>query len=96
MNETSRTLQTIERLIRARFHKQFGDRHRIDSIVGSSFDRKGREVNYITVLSHPWRPTTGPPGNQRLRHPSQRGADVGHGIHDWPAIAFVAQDRGVS
>ena len=68
MKETSRTLQTIERLLRARFHKQFGDRYRIDSIVGSSFNRKDREVNYITVYLAPGCPTTGPPGNQRLRH----------------------------
>ena len=40
MNETSRTLATAERLIRERFHKHFGDRYCIDSIVGSSFTEK--------------------------------------------------------
>lgn len=95
MNETSRTLQTIERLLRARFHKQFGDRYRIDSIVGSSFNRKDREVNYITVYLTP--------GGPLLDHRETNDFDIllkeeliGHGIHDWPAIAFVAQDRGVS
>ena len=95
MNETSRTLQTTERLIRARFHKQFGDRYRIDSIVGSSFDRKDHKVNYITVYLAPG----GPP----LDHRETNDFDIllkeeliGHHIYDWPAIAFVAQDHGAS
>ncbi len=95
MNETSRTLQITERLIRARFPKQFGDRYRIDSIVGSSFDRKDRKVNYITVNLAPG----GPP----LDHRETNDFDIllkeeliGQGIYDWPAIAFVAQDHGAS
>ncbi|MCY4554867.1 MAG: hypothetical protein OXF79_00455 [Chloroflexi bacterium] len=95
MNETNRTLQTVERLIRARFHKQFGDRYRIDSIVGSSFDRRDREVGYITVYLTPG----GPP----LDHQETNNFDIllkeeliGHDIRDWPAIAFVAKDHGVS
>ena len=95
MNETNRTLQTVERLIRARFHKQFGDRYRIDSIVGSSFDRRDREVGYITVYLTPG----GPP----LDHRETNNFDIllkeeliGHDIRDWPAIAFVAKDHGVS
>lgn len=56
MDETNQTLQTIERMIRERFQKHFGDRYRIDSIVGSSFDRKEREVNYVTVYLAPGGP----------------------------------------
>ena len=95
MNETNRTLQTVERLIRARFRKHFGDRYRIDSIVGSSFSRKHREVHYITVYLAPG----GPP----LDHRETNDFDIllkeeliGHDIHDWPAIAFVANGSGAS
>ena len=93
MNETNGTLQAVERLIRARFHKQFGDRYRIDSIIGSSFDRKNRKVNYITVYLTP--------GSPPLDHRETNDFDIllkedmnGQDIHDWPAIAFVAKDRG--
>lgn len=95
MKETNRTLQTVERLIRARFHKHFGDRYHIDGIVGSSFSRKDRAVNYITVYLAPG----GPP----LDHRETNDFDlllkeelIGHDIHDWPAIAFVAKDHGAS
>ena len=93
MSETNRALQTAERLIRARFRKHFGDRYCIASIVGSSFDRKGRAVNYITVYLAPG----GPP----LDHQETNDFDlllkaelIGQDINDWPAIAFVVEPRG--
>ena len=56
MNGTNRTLETTERLIRERFPGHFGESYRIDRIEGSSFDRKDREVNYITVYLAPGSP----------------------------------------
>ena len=95
MTEIKHTLQTVEELIRARFHKHFGDRYSIDSILGSSFHRKEREVNYITVYLAPG----GPP----LDHRETNDFDillkkelVDHDIHEWPAIAFVAKDQGAT
>ena len=94
MNETNHTLQIAEQLIRERFRRHFGDRYRIDSIVGSSFGRKDREVNYITVYLVP--------GEPPLDRWETNEFDIllkeeliSHDIRDWPAIAFVAQDRGV-
>ena len=95
MNETNRTLATAERLIRARFHKHFGDRYCIDSIVGSSFSRKDREINYITVYLSPG----GPPLDHRETNEFDiilKEEMVDHDIRDWPAIAFVAQDHSAS
>ncbi len=95
MSKTNSTLATAEQLIRARFDKHFGDRYRIDSIVGSSFSRKEHEVNYITVYLSPG----GPP----LDHRETNEFDIrlkkemaNLDIHDWPAIAFVTQDHGAS
>ena len=92
MNQTNHALATAEQLIRARFDKHFGDRYRIDSIVGSSFSRKEREVNYITVYLSPG----GPPLDHRetsefdiLLKEEMANLD----IHDWPAIAFVTRDH---
>ena len=88
MNETNRTLQTTERLIRERFPEHFGDSYRIDHIVGSSFSRKHREINYITVYL-----ATGSPA---LDHQKTNDFDIlikkeliDHNIRDWPAMAFV-------
>lgn len=95
MSETNYTLVNAERLIRARFQKQFGDRYRIDSIVGSSFDRKDRQINYITVYLEPG----GPPLDHRETNEFDlllKEEMIGHDIRDWPAIAFVAQDHNVS
>ena len=92
MKESNRTLQTTEGLIRQRFPIHFGDRYRIERIVGSSFDRNDREINYITVYLAPG----GPP----MDHQETNEFDIilkeelmGRGIRDWPAIAFVALDR---
>ena len=92
MNGTNRTLQTAERLIRERFPGHFGDRYRIDHIVGSSFGRKDREINYITVYLAP--------GGPALDHRKTNEFDIlikeeliGHNMRDWPAVAFVTQDR---
>ena len=91
MIESNRTLQTTEGLIRQRFPIHFGDRYCIECIVGSSFERNDREVNYITVYLAPG----GPP----MDHQETNEFDLilkeelmGRGIHDWPAIAFVALD----
>ena len=91
MNEDNHTLQTAERLIREWFPRKFGDRYRIDRIVGSSFGRNDREVNYITVYLAPG----GPP----LNHWETNEFDIllkevmiGHNIREWPAIAFLTQD----
>ena len=56
MKESNRTLQTTEGLIRQRFPIHFGDRYRIERIVGSSFDHNDREINYITVYLAPGGP----------------------------------------
>ncbi len=95
MNCVKPSLATAEQLIRARFDKHFGDRYRIDSIVGSSFSRKEREANYITVYLSPG----GPP----LDHRETNEFDIrikeemaNLDIHDWPAIAFATRDRGAS
>ena len=56
MNERNHTIQTAEQLIRRCFPEHFGDRYRIDRIVGSSFVRNGREINYITVYLAPGGP----------------------------------------
>lgn len=95
MNENNRTLQTAEQLIRQRFPGHFGDRNRIDRIVGSSFARNDREVNYITVYLAPG----GPP----LDHLETSKFDIllkelmiAYDIRDWPAIAFVSQDWDAS
>ena len=92
MNENNLSLQTAEQLIRQRFPKHFGDGYRIDRIVGSSFGRNGREVNYITVYLAPG----GPP----LDHRKSSEFDIllkeemlSQNIREWPAIAFVTQDR---
>ena len=93
MNKTNRTLLTAEQLIRKRFHGHFGDRYRINSIVSSSFNRSDREVNYITV----YLAAGGPPLDHRETNEFDmllKEELIGHDIHDWPAIAFVAQDRG--
>ena len=94
MNQTNHALATAEQLIRARFDKHFGDRYRIDSIVGSSFSRKEREVNYITVYLAPG----GPP----LDHLETIRFDIllkemltGYDIRNWPAIAFNTQEPEV-
>ena len=95
MNETSRTLATAERLIRRRFHKHFGDRYSIDSIVGRSFNRKDREINYITVYLAPG----GPPLDHRETSEFDiilKEEMISYDIPDWPAIAFVAQDHSAS
>lgn len=91
MNGTNRTLETTERLIRERFPGHFGESYRIDRIEGSSFDRKDREVNYITVYLAP--------GSPPLDHRKTNEFDIllkkeltGHNMHDWPAVAFVTQD----
>ena len=92
MNGTNRTLQTAERLIRHRFTEHFGESYRIDHIEGSSFDRKGHEVNYITVYLAP--------GSPPLDHRKTNEFDIllkkeltGHNMRDWPAVAYVTQDR---
>ena len=92
MNDTNRTLKIAEQLIRERFPQHFGDHYRIDRIVGSSFDRKQREINYITVYLAPG----GPP----LDHQATEEFDIllkkeltHHDIRDWPAIAFVTEDQ---
>ena len=91
MNETNFTLETTERLIREQFPKHFGDRYRIDRIVGSSFRHEDREVNYITVYLAPG----GPP----LDHLETIRFDIllkemltGYDIRNWPAIAFTTQE----
>ena len=92
MNETNCTLQTAERLIRERFHGHFGDRYCIDRIVGSSFGRKDREINYITVYLAPG----GPPLDHRKTNEFDiliKEELIGHNMRDWPAVAFVTQDR---
>ena len=78
MNGTNRTLQTAERLIRERFPRHFG--------------RKDREINYITVYLAP--------GSPALDHRKTNEFDllikeelIGHNMRDWPAVAFVTQDR---
>ena len=91
MNGTNRTLQTAERLIRERFPGHFGDSYRIDRIVGSSFGRNDREINYITVYLAP--------GGPALDHWKTNEFDIlikeeliGHNMRDWPAVAFVTQN----
>ena len=91
MNETNRTLQTAERLIRERFPEHFGDGCHIDRIDGSSFRRKDHEINYITVYLAPGSPT--------LDHQKTNDFDIlikkeliDHNIRDWPAVAFVTQN----
>ena len=95
MNERNHTLQTAEQLIRQRFPGHFGDRYRIDRIVGSSFARDGREVNYITVYLAPG----GPPLDQWETSKFDillKEMMTGFNIRDWPAIAFVTQDWDAS
>ena len=91
-NETNRTLQTAERLIRERFPGHFGDSYRIDHMVSSSFGRKDREINYITVYLTPG----GPPLDHRQTNEFDillKEELIGHNMRDWPAVAFVTQDR---
>ena len=91
MNQTNPTLKTAEELIRKRFPEHFGDRYRIDQIVGSSFDRNQREINYITVYLGP----NCPPMDQRATNEFDillKEELIGHDIRDWPAIAFVTTD----
>lgn len=93
MNEkTNPTLRTTERLIRERFPEHFGNHRHIDRIESSSFDRKGRDVNYIAVYLAPG----GPP----LDHQATSEFDIrlkeeliGQGIRDWPAIAFITEGK---
>ena len=95
MNETNRTLETAERLIREWFPGHFGGCYRIDRIVGSSFARNDREVNYITV----YLAQGGPPLDHREISKFDillKEVMIGHDIRDWPAIAFVTQDWDVS
>lgn len=92
MNETNRTLKTTEYLIRERFPQHFGDRHRIDRIVSSSFGRKEREVNYITVYVAP----DGPPLDRQATEEFDlllKKELTQQDIRDWPAIAFITADR---
>ena len=92
MNGTNRTLQTAERLIRERFPKHFGDSYRIDHMVSSSFRRKDREINYITVYLTPGSPA---PDHQETKEFDLLIKEelIGHNMRDWPAVAFVTQDR---
>ena len=95
MNERNYTLQTAEQLIRQCFPGEFGERYSIDHIVGSSFARNGREVNYITVYLAPG----GPPLDQWETSKFDillKEMMIGYNIRDWPAIAFVTQDRDAS
>ena len=95
MNETNRTLQTAERLIRERFPRHFDDRYRIDRIVGSSFGREDCEINYITVYLTPG----GPPLDHRETNEFDlllKEELIVYDIRDWPAVAFVTQDRDVT
>ena len=92
MNETNRTLKTTEQLIRKRFPEYFGDSHYIDRIVSSSFRRKAREINYITVYLAP----DSPPLDHRATNEFDiflKEELIGLDIRDWPAIAFVTSDR---
>ena len=92
MNETNRTIKTTEYLIRERFPQHFGDRHRIERIVSSSFSRKEREVNYITVYLAP----DGPPLDRQATEEFDillKKELAQHDIRDWPAIAFITADR---
>ena len=92
MNETNRTLNAAEQLIRERFPGYFGDRYRIDRIVSSSFGHKNREINYITVYLDP----DSPPLDQRAVNEfdlSLKEELTGRHMPDWPAIAFVPTDR---
>ena len=91
MNQTSSTLKAAEELIRNRFPEFFGDRYRIDHIESSSFKRKSREINYITVYLGPDCPP--------LDHSAASHFDLlikeeltGLNMRDWPAIAFVPAD----
>ena len=91
MNEANRTLKTAEQLIRERFSGHFGDCYHIDHIVSSSFRRKDREVNYITVYLAP----DGPPLDPWAANEFDillKELLIGHDIRDWPAIAFVTVD----
>lgn len=91
MSQSNRTIKTTEELIRERFPKQFGDRYSIERIVGNSFDRNDREINYITVYLEPG----GPPLNHRETNEFDillKEELTGRDIRDWPAIAFVTQD----
>ena len=91
MNETNRTLKTAEQLIRELFSEHFGDCYHIDRIVSSSFGRKDREVNYITVYLAP----DGPPLDPWATNEFDillKELLIGRGIHDWPAIAYVTMD----
>ena len=92
MDEGNHTLQTAERLIRLWFPRQFGDRYHIDRIVSSCFGRYDREVHYITVYLAPG----GPPLDHRETSEFDmllKEVMIGHNIREWPAIAFVTQDR---
>ena len=91
MNETNRTLKTAEQLIRERFAGHFGDRYHIDRIVSSSFGRKDREVNYITVYLAPEGPPLDPWAASEFDILLKKLL-IGHGIRDWPAIAYVTMD----
>ena len=91
MNETNRTLKTVERTIRERFPEYFGAGYRIDRIESSFFVRKGREVNYMTVYIAPG----GPPLDHRATNEFSlllKELLIGHGIRDWPAVAYVTAD----
>jgi hypothetical protein len=91
MSESNRTIKMTEELIRERFPSHFGDRYSIARIVGSSFDRNDREINYITVYLEPG----GPPLDHRETNEFDillKEELIGRDIRDWPAIAFVNQD----
>ena len=91
MNENNRALKTTEKLIRELFPGHFGDRYHIDRIVSSSFGRKDREVNYITVYLAP----DGPPLDPWATYEFDillKELLIGYDIRDWPAIAFVTMD----
>ena len=92
MDEGNHTLHIAERLIHHWFPRQFGDRYRIERIVSSSFDHNDREVYYITVYLAPG----GPPLDHRETSEFDmllKEVMIGHNIREWPAIAFVTQDR---
>ena len=91
MNETNHTLKTAEQLIRERFPEHFGNRYRIDRIVSSSFGRKDRNVNYITVYLAPECPPLDPWAANDFDI-LLRELLIGHDIRDWPAIAYVTMD----
>ena len=92
MYETNQTLKTAEQLIRDRFPGYFGENRRIDHMVSSYFERKGREINYITVYLTP----DSPPLDQRVISEfniNLKEELTGRGLRDWPAIAFVTTDH---